>query len=509
VSVILLEGFEKYGGPGLTSAELSVALTQGEWSSATSTSVMALATGLSSLGYALAMTNSTQTNITKSFATNYARLIGGFRFNCALASGTPGMILRDNATNQVSITIDAAFTISIRTGNVSGTAIQTSTGTVASGSTHYLEFDITIGAASPYSVWLDGSLILSGTGNTRGGGLNNYANTIVFGNVTVSSATISYDDIYLFDATGTTNNAALLTSPRVETSWAMSDNSVQFGFGAALLGATQRKGTSNFSVTSNMLYVRPFRPGLNCTLNSIEFQIGTSNAAISLRPVVYADSSGVPGTLLSAGSNVTGVTAGTNLVMSLTTPQSLVAGTQYWLGFMCDTSVTTIFQQADTSAAGRQATGVTFTSGAPSTAPTTTTGIATVLLWGNVSGTGVNWYEVTPSPTTNPVPVANRSYVTDTVVGHEDIFNIQPLVSAPTNAYAVAIKAFGARSDTGARTVSARLVSGGVDSGSTAVSPATTYVWIPSYFDRDPQGGGIAWTPGNINATTAGYRIDS
>ena len=88
-----------------------------------------------------------------------------------------------------------------------------------------------------YQVWLDGVSAFSSTGDTQPTA-NNYANGIA---VALGAARgLTLDDLYLFDTTGTTNNAALLTSPRIETTFPASDSAVQFAFGAGILGRAWR-----------------------------------------------------------------------------------------------------------------------------------------------------------------------------------------------------------------------------------------------------------------------------
>jgi len=70
----------------------------------------------------------------------------------------------------------------------------------------------------------------------------------------------------------------------------------------------------------------------------------TSGTA-KFKAVVYADSAGAPGSLLSSGTEVVGCTSGSTLTGALITPQSLTAGTPCWIGFITDTSV--VLQQAD------------------------------------------------------------------------------------------------------------------------------------------------------------------
>ena len=230
MSVLFIEGFEKYGGVSNTGVD--VLLAAGDWTSSSSSG--SFVAGLSANGVAFQVAGGA-TTVSKTLGANYARLIGGFRFNCALTAIPAGVTFFDGATAQCSVSINNGGSFSVRNGAISGTALATSaTGLVAANSTHYLEWDITFGnvGTGAFQLWLDGVSILTGSGTVdTTATVNNYANAFALV-VSAGSNNMIWDDIYLFDASGTTNNAVLLTSPRVDTSWPSSDSAVQFGFGA-------------------------------------------------------------------------------------------------------------------------------------------------------------------------------------------------------------------------------------------------------------------------------------
>lgn len=500
MALLFMDGFDKYGGANSNSTIVQGLLTA-EWTSVASGSA-AIVAGLSATGFAFQVGTNGTAN--KTLATNYARLIGGVRFNTNLA-GASAIQLIDSATVQASIVINNAGTIAVRNGSYSiGTILGTSTVSVTANSTHYLEWDITFSNAGSYQLWLDGVSILSGSGDTTSTA-NNYANLMQL--IQSAIGVVTFDDFYLFDTTGSTNNAPLLTSPRIETTFPSSDGAVQFAIGASTLGNSISRGSTNYAGSANTLYVRAYTPTRNCTLNSILLLPVQTNATVNLRPVVYADNAGTPngGALLSAGSTLTGQIGGTLLTMPLTTPQSLTAGTQYWLGFMQDAGSANM-SPADNLVAGRNVT-ATFASGAPSTCPATAGGQQTVVVYGNITlASPVNWYEVASQP-----PQGAASYVYDSVVGHEDLYAVPNLSAPATSIYAVAVKANVAKSDAGARTISVRCKSGTTDSagsGGTAIAPATSYTWVTSLYPTDPNTG-AAWTLSGVNAVQCGLRIET
>lgn len=494
------DGFDKYGGVN-SSATSVAALMAGEWTTISGT--LNIAGPLSATGQALVVTGNS--NATKTLSANYSRLIGGVRFSCPLTGANVGIQFLDAGSAQTGIRIATTGIISLCSGNFSsGTIIASGSTPISASTTHYLEWDITFGASAAYNVYLDGVSIISGTGHTTATA-NNSANGIQLISAAGATGSPTWDDLYLFDTTGTTNNAVLLTSPRIETQLPNADNSVQFAIGASVLGSTVARGSGAYSTTANQFYVRAFTPTRSCTLNSISLNVFATSATVNLRPIIYADSAGVPNTLLSGGSTVTGITAGAITTMPLTTPQSLTAGVQYWLGYMADTAVTNAFLQGDATAAGRSGTS-TFTSGAPGTAPTTTAGQPSASLWGNITlATAANYYEVSQQP-----PASLNSYVFDATVGHEDLYNFPALSNPASVVYAVAVKGFVEKSDSGARTISFRTSSGGTDSGGslTGQAPGTSFAWMGSFFPTDPATS-AAWTVAALNLATSGIRNDS
>jgi hypothetical protein len=496
MALLFMDGFDKYGPINTASAVVAAQLIA-EWTS-WSVGGANIVAALSTSGYAAQVLNSV--TATKTLSTNYARLIGGLRFAGSFGGQSVLIQFRDGATPQCSLTLETTGVIHLRTGNQAGVDLATGA-TVSVNSIHYVEWDITFGATASYQVWLDGVSLFSGTGNTRGGTTNNYANAIALLQAAVGTWVI--DDLYLFDSTGTTNNAVLLTSPRVETTFPVSDSAVQFGFGAAILGAPTQRVAAFTAPVANTLYLRRFTPAVSCTLNSISIIPAATNGTASYRGVVYTDSSGAAGTLMSSGSTVIGITTGVALTLPLTTSQSLTAGTPYWLGFMDDTNAN--LQESDGNILGYRASW-TFTSGAPATAPAMTSGQPSAVLWGNLSGiSGANYYEVSQQP-----PLGAPSYVFDATVGHEDLSNFAPMSATPAVVYVMAVKAYCQKSDSGAKTASLRTRSGATDSGGSLTGQVlgTSYGWLSSYFPTDPNTS-AAWTGASLNAATSGFRVDS
>jgi len=496
VALLFMDGLDKFGPANSNSTAVAALLTAGEWTTTAGTPT--IVAGLSATGFALLLGSSG--NITKTLPSAVGRLIGGMRFSSTLAGGG-GVQLLDGASQQCGVVVNTTGTVSVRQGSISsGTVLGTSASSITANTTHYLEWDITFANAGSYQVWMDGVSVLSGSGDTTATA-NNTVNGCQISSL--ASNTMTVDDLYVFDATGTTNNAALLTSPRIETQFPTSDGAVQFALGAGILGSTVSRTATNVSSTANQLRLRAVTPSTACTLNSIGVLAATASGTVNLRPVVYSSSAGAPGTLLGSGSTVTGTTAATAKTMPLTSGVALSAGTQYFIGFMCDIAVTTGFAGLSSTTDDFIATS-TFASGAPGTAPAMSAAAGTVT-WGNVSGQA-NWATVDQNPNDG-----SFSYVFDATVGHEELYGF-PVLSAPPSAiYAVAVKASLAKSDAGAKTASVRLKSSTTDSagtGGTALAPGTSFGWMTSVFERDPNGS-IAWTKTALDAAQAGVKVET
>lgn len=504
MAVLFVDGFDKYGPAGQTTPTVASLVVMGEWTGTYGTLGTSIVAPLSSAGQAINVSASTVggSGYTKTLAANYGRIIGGFRFASPLQQNG-GIEFRDGATAQFAITVNGTTgTISIRSGTGWGTspgsAIATSSASVTANSTHYLEWDVTIGAAGAYQVWLDGVSVLSGTGNTRAGTANAYTNAILLGAGTGNS-NITFDDLYLFDSTGATNNAPLLNNPVVETAFPNADSAKAWTNSASIIGVNN-SAASPLAPTANVVRVRPHVAQASMTLNSISIVPNVTNNTVQLRPVVYA-SAATGAALLATGPTVVGSTLGAVLTMPLTAPLALIGGTTYAIGYMSDTIISMNLSDGTNAASSGTA---SFGSGAPATLPTMSTGSTSVQMWGTCTSASADW----PNLAMNP-PVDDAAYLSSSTVNQQEMQGFPALASTPSAVACVAYKARIKRSDAGNRNVEVHCASGAADSaGSTAggVTPGSSYAWIGGYFPLDPQSG-VAWTGSGVNGATGGVKV--
>jgi hypothetical protein len=507
-----IEGFDKYGIVGTKIDVSTLGLFTGDWTAWTGTlsaSNNYIAPSLLGAGNALRFEPGSTTSfngISKTFPANYARMVGGIYLQSSLHV-LCGVQFLDNGTAQLSIVVNLSGQIEIRRGSIgTGTILATTTQTLAADVPACVEWDITIHSTTGIAkIWINGvatSVAIAGQ-NTRASA-NNYLNQIQLGtynNLTSNKFTVDHLYCWLFTAAGGAETPAL-TNPVVETQFPTGDSgTIAFTFGSGVLGAVQSTGTT-VTGSANRLFLRKYTPTVAATLGSLRINPSATSAGAKFKGVVYADSSGVPGTLLTSGTELVGVVANTRATLTLTSAQTLAAGTSVWVGYITDTSVA--FNTTDLLNSGYAASN-TYTSGAPGTAPTMTAGIGSQVVFGVVTGVAVNWPQVDENPA-----VGVLSYNTSSTVNAEDLFTFPALGSTPTVIYTVAVKALVMRSDAGARTVDLRLKSNTTtSSGSvTGQTPAASFATIGSYFDLDPNGS-IAWTASAVNAASSGLKIIS
>lgn len=504
------EGFDKYGPTGiLAPTALATALLQGEWNTIGGSFTASVVDSLLGPGNALQLqvAVAAENELVKTLPASYARHIGGVTFKTGLVNGQNYGVARlsDTGTTQISIGITGSGNIQVLRGAFAGTSLGISAESVAANSVHCIEWDITIhNTTGIVKVWLDGvltSLNLTGQ-NTRASANNSYNQFILPARgLNGSTSTNVYDHLYgwCYTASGGTETPAL-TNPIVETQVATGDNAIAFLFGAGVFGQAYQTSSATNAPGANQLALRKFTATVAGTVSSIDILPAATSATAKFKPVMYADSAGAAGALLSTGAEVVGCTSGTKLNLPLTTPQAIVAGTQYWIGYITDTSI--VLSLADGNNLGYKAAN-TYTSGAPGPAPAMTSAQSSWLIYGRTTGVATNWDEVSKNPA-----LGDLSYVQSSNVGDEDLFNFPSLSSTPSNIYTVAIKVNCARSDAGARTIKARIKSGATtgDGSAASLTPPTTYGWVGSYFRTDPSTG-VTWTPTGVNNCKPGYKI--
>lgn len=508
-ALIFCDGFDKYGPPGNVNYQ-SVMIGEWSFSGSFNLSGTGIVAGLSSPGYAFQVqaNGGDYTTIIPALT----RIAGSFRFrNDTVASTIQGLRATFNNGGTAVFTIvfrPNTGVIELHTGATAGTLLN-SGGAVALNTVHVLSFDVTIGAAAAYAFYLDGVLLFSGTGNTGNG--QSSVNTLDFSSAS-GNPVYTIDDLVIFDPIHAAYNSSVLTqSVVVETQFPTSDSQTQFTNDSNVVWPAGIAPNGVYSTTvggippgANQLFLLKVTPVVNCTISSVSIVPNASNGAAKHRAVIYSDSAGSPATLLSSGTEVIGAVSGVTLTGALTTPQALVAGTSYWIGFIADTSIN--MRQVDNSTNLGQKKANTYTAGAPASGSGMTVAQPTWWMWGNCFGATANWGTVGMNPPLGTSAAQTRSGT----VGAEDLFNFPATVTNPATIYGVAVKGLVAKTDTGSRTVSFNTKSVAADSTGSAPSQAlaTSSQWQRSSFDLDPATS-AAWTTSGINNAKSGVSIAS
>lgn len=516
---MFVEGFDKYGpknylnpaiNGGSTNSNLTAALAAGEWTGTLfNFGTISLGSALAGTGYSIRQTAGTaqDNQLWKTFPLAYPRIIGGICYQCD-AAGTSlgtGISLMNSSSAQISFAFNSSGQLVVRRGSSGGTILGTSSQVFSLGSPVFIEWDIGFDSGTSgymkfyFNGGLDSGLNLSGITT----GLS--CNRIQFQGANNGIHKMDHLYIWGYNATGGSDTPAL-TNPIIVTSWADADDTVEFNRIADTVGeplATVNTTTSA-SPGANQLVLRKYKTESTGDLNSVSMRPATTSSGALFKAVIYTDngSETAPGTLIAAGTETTGSVSGTPLTMPFSSAVSLSDNTTYWIGYITNTSITVY--ATDDNLLGYRA-GNTYTSGAPSTAPTLTGSQTSWSIWGNLTNTNKNY-----SAINNGVYGGTQSMLQSAVVGAGDLYNFTDITGSPSTVYSVAVKAYVAKTDTGVRSMNIRAKYG--DTEGTGDNPgfylSTTDLFYSSYFKTNPKTG-LPWTPAEVNAAKFGYNINS
>src|SRR4030095_1511912 len=105
-----------------------------------------------------------------------------------------------------------------------------------------------------------------------------------------------------------------------------------------------------------------------------------------------------------------------------------------------------------------------------------------------------------------PLANSDTDYVFDSVVGHEDLYDMANLSVTPAAVIGVVSKVFIKKSDAGARSGMLRVRSGATDVNGTDTVLSSTYTYLSRVDTTDPATG-VAWTPTAVNALQLGQKV--
>jgi len=194
-------------------------------------------------GSSLKITTAYAPIVSPDLGTTNATIACGVAFKTDTASPSNNddgaIIAFTDGTNTIGLEVTTNGNITI---NVGGSILDTSSNTITTDTWHFLEWKFTVGANEAYLVKIDGDTWISGNGDTQDGSAT-YYNQFKLRNVTgYSTPDFWYDDLYIMDATGNTNND-LIGDSKIITIQPDGDDSCNF--------ATLSTGTDHYALVDD------------------------------------------------------------------------------------------------------------------------------------------------------------------------------------------------------------------------------------------------------------------
>jgi hypothetical protein len=111
-------------------------------------------------------------------------------------------------------------------------------------------------------------------------------------------------------------------------------DTIQVGDSTVFPGA----GASDFR-PGNSVFLIPVIPDGTLIVQSVSFMPASTDGTLQFQAVVYSDASGAPDQLLGIGNIVTGVSAGTTAISTITNGVSVISDVTYWIGIAHDNAM--------------------------------------------------------------------------------------------------------------------------------------------------------------------------
>jgi len=105
-------------------------------------------------------------------------------------------------------------------------------------------------------------------------------------------------------------------------------------------------------------------------------------------------------------------------------------------------------------------------------------------------------------------PNGDTDYVSDSVVGHKDLYAMGNLPSTSGTIKGIQVLSYDRKDDAGTRQIKNKIKSGATEADGATVTLGTSYVYVRDIFEHDPDTG-APWTPSGVNAIEAGTEIVS
>lgn len=162
---------------------------------------------------------------------------------------------------------------------------------------------------------------------------------------------------------------------------------VSGGGNTATIGFPNTTVTGTGTPGANTIYLIPITPAGAQILDDVAVVAQSTNTAARFTAVLFNDVGGSPHTLLNAGVEVVGCTAGGTITSTFTNPTGLLMNVQYWIGIATDTAVA--FQLADLTGSQGVVSLNTYANGMPGAIENLDTGYPDLQLWGDLTTSSV------------------------------------------------------------------------------------------------------------------------
>lgn len=352
--------------------------------------------------------------------------------------------------------------------------------------------------------------VLNLTGiNTRSGTANSYANKILLG-VFTSSTAVQWDDFFIWSGSGAAPNTwagdlrCITDAPSatVQSQWSKSPAAQTWG------QTVSSSSSSALGTAAGTIAWFKIAAPFSGTASQIAISIATALTG-TINAALYSDSSGVVGSLLAQSTGAVNPGAGTS-TFTLGSTVAVTKGTSYWVAYWSNAST----QSAATfNGAGSGLTRMTQTLTYTGTFPST--GAAAGSLSASANGpylaidlTSLDAFSLVNDATQD----ADTSYVYSATAGQEDLYSFPTLASqgvTPVSIIGVLPFAVLKKSDSGSRTVSVRAKSGAVDTAAaTNAAPGLTYAFLGGFLATDPNTS-ATWATAAVDAMNAGVKVDA
>ena len=259
----------------------------------------------------------------RNFGSNPVTVICGFGVKLSALPATSSEVVSfsDNGTMQCALWVDSTGALQFFEGSGTGTPIGTITaGNVLTPNVWYgLSITSTFSTASvgALAVYINGSAtpIISLTGITNAASGNSYANQVAIGSSQNTPVATEYDDFYVWDTTGTTQNTRpsgevriltkMATAPGTYTNWTHNGLTTNWGNVAVQPPSTSDYNSNNTATTKDSYTVASAglttSPYFVVVRASLEKDDGASHTPSLFIRSGSVDSTGVATSALTSG----------------------------------------------------------------------------------------------------------------------------------------------------------------------------------------------------------------